>query len=77
MNEDRVNILDDVTHEVVDECYGPTATGCCPRTHPDGVVCCAGRRIAPTGAGPEYWMMWVPPGSPHCPLAWDLEYVGL
>jgi hypothetical protein len=77
MNEDRVDILDDVTHEVVDECYGPTATGCCPRTRPDGVVCCAGRRIAPTGAGPEYWMMWVPPGSRHCPLAWDLEYVGL
>jgi hypothetical protein len=77
MNEDRVDILDAITSELVDECYGPTATGRCPRTRPDGAVGCAGCRIAPTGAGPEYWMMWVPPASRHCPLAWDLEYVGL
>ena len=60
MNDDWVDILDAVTREVVDECYGPTATGRCPGAAPDVVVCCAGRRIAPTGAGPEYWMMWVP-----------------
>jgi hypothetical protein len=28
-------------------------------------------------AGPEYQMLWVPPGSSHCPLAWNLQAVGL
>ena len=74
--EDDVDILDATTLEVVDHCYGPTAGTICPRSGPDGVVACAGRRIAPTDAGPEYSLLWVPPGSRQCPLAWNLEVAG-
>jgi hypothetical protein len=77
MDDDRIDILDTVTSEPIDHCYGPTTGGSCRRMGPEGVVACAGRRIAPTGAGPEYWYLWVPPGSRHCPLAWNLEVVGM
>ncbi len=76
MTDNRVDILDDTTVEVLDQCYGPRADGRCPRAGWNGAVACAGRRIAPTEAGAEYWLMWVPPGSQHCPLAWNLESVG-
>ena len=72
MSDDRVAILDNDTLEVVDCCYGPVG-GRCPRADVKGVVACAGRRIAPTDAGPEYQMLWIPPGSGHCPLAWNLD----
>jgi hypothetical protein len=74
--DDAVDILDHDTLEVVDHCDGPVA-GRCPRASWDGVVACAGRRICPIDAGPEYAMLWVPPGSHHCPLTWNLEVVGM
>jgi hypothetical protein len=77
MTEDRVDILDETTREIVGHCYGPTAVGDCPGADADAVVACAGCRIAPTGGGAGYWLLWVPPGSRQCPLAWDLEYVGM
>ena len=76
MSDDSVEILDNETLEVVDTCHGPVG-GRCPYADAHGVVACAGRRIAPADAGPEYQMLWVPPGSSHCPLAWNLEAVGL
>ena len=72
MTDERVDILDERTGEVVGECHGPTTDGTCPYSTPSGVVGCEGRRIAPTEAGSEYWMLWVPPNSRHCPLAWNL-----
>ena len=77
MSVDRVDILDDSTGERVASCYGPTAAGRCPHADSRGVVACAGRRIAPLAAGPEYWNMHVPSNSRHCPLAWPMEYVGM
>jgi hypothetical protein len=50
--------------------------GGCPMAGPDGVVFCHGCRVAPSGAGPEYWNLWVPPASQHCPRAWNLEVIG-
>src|SRR5918911_900464 len=32
----------------VDRCFGPDLTAFCPKAGRDGVVACAGRRIAPT-----------------------------
>jgi hypothetical protein len=72
-----VDIHDETTQHQVGHCDGPTPAGTCPNAGPDRVVACAGCRIAPHNAGPEYWLLWVPPGSRHCPLAWDLEYVGM
>jgi hypothetical protein len=77
MNEDDVvDIVDPDTNEVVSHCVGPTAQGGCPGSGPDGVVLCAGCRIDPHGAGPEYWNLWVPPGSKQCPRGWNLDQVG-
>lgn len=67
-----VDILDETTLEVVDHCDGPMPTGTCTRPGPGGIVACAGRRTAATD-GPEYWHLWVPSGSRHCPFAWCLE----
>jgi hypothetical protein len=72
-----VDILDNTTLAVVGHCYGPTSAGHCDNPKPDGVVGCAGCRIASPDAGPEHWLLWVPDGSRHCPLTWDLEYVGM
>jgi hypothetical protein len=76
MDEDGVDILDDRTLEVVDHCDGPVA-GLCPYRHANGVVACAGFRIRPADAAPEYMLLQVPPGSQHCPLAWNLEAMGM
>jgi hypothetical protein len=76
MSESQVDILDSATNEVVDHCYGPMAGGSCPRADWHGIVPCGGKRIAPLGAGPEWWLVWVPPESEHCPMAWNLAAVG-
>jgi hypothetical protein len=76
MNETCVNTLDPVTGETIDHCNGPTRGGSCPYTDRDGIVPCNGCRIAAMGAGPEYWLMYVPPASRHCPRAWNLEALG-
>jgi hypothetical protein len=65
----RVDIRTTATGDVVDHCYGPTLAGRCPRADQDGSVPCKGRRIAPLGAGPEFWLLWVPPTSRRCPLS--------
>jgi hypothetical protein len=76
MSDDGVDIVDDTTFAVVDHCDGPVA-GRCPRAGSDGVVACAGRRIDPADASPEYTLLQVPAGSRHCPLAWNLEAFGM
>jgi len=72
----RVDILDAETDQVVDQCNGLTARGFCPDANRDGIVPCNGRRVAPSGSGPEFWLVYVPPASRHCPLAWNLESIG-
>ena len=74
--DDDVDILDDSTLEVVDHCDGPVG-GRCPLADASGVVACAGRRIDPAEAGPEYALLQVPAGSRHCPLTWNLESFGM
>jgi hypothetical protein len=74
MTDYSVDILHTDTLEVVGRCGGPRGGACSIAT---GVVGCAGCRISPADASPEYAFLWVPPGSRHCPLAWDLEVVGL
>jgi hypothetical protein len=76
MDDDGIDILDDRTLEVVDHCDGPVA-GICSRVRANGVVACAGRRIRPGDAAPEYMLLQVPAGSQHCPLAWNLEAMGM
>jgi hypothetical protein len=76
MVDDGVDILDDITLEVVDHCDGPV-DGRCPRADADGVVACAGRRIDPVEGSPEYRLMQVLPGSRQCPLLWNLEVIGM
>jgi hypothetical protein len=76
MEDDLVDILDNDTFAVVDQCHGPVG-GRCPQADWKGVVACAGRRIDPADAGGEYRKLWVPPDSHHCPLAWNLEAIGL
>ena len=71
-----VDILDPITNEVIKHCFGPTAEGGCRMASPDGVVFCHGCRIEAPKAGPEYWNLWVPPTSQHCPQAWSLDSVG-
>jgi len=73
---DVVDIVDPSTNEVVSHCFGPTPQGDCPMAASDGSVQCHGSRIAGSGAGPEYQNLWVPPGSQHCPRAWNLESLG-
>ena len=73
---DVVDIVDPITKEVINHCYGPTADGGCPRAGADGVVLCQGCRVCGPGAGPEYRNLWVPPESRHCPRAWKLEALG-
>jgi hypothetical protein len=74
MTDNDVDILDAETYEVVRRCPGPVGNACGLTT---GVVACAGYRISPANAGPEYNLLWVPPGTYQCPLAWNLEAVGL
>lgn len=76
MDETRVDVLDAATGEIVDHCDGPEPGGHCPFADLSGIVPCSGHRVAPLGAGPEYWLIFVPPGSRHCPQAWNLEAVG-
>ena len=76
MDDDGVDILDDTTLEIVDHCDGPVG-GRCPRAGVDGVVACAGRRIDPVDATPEYALLHVLPGTRHCPLLWNLESFGM
>ena len=71
-----VDILDPVTDEVINHCYGPTADGGCPMAGQNGLVACNGCRIAAQCAGPEYWRLLVPPTSVQCPRAWNLEVLG-
>ena len=47
-----VDILDSVTGEVINHCYGPTAVGGCPMTDQNGLVACHGCRIAAQDSGP-------------------------
>jgi len=75
MDETRIDILAE-TGEIIDYCYGPNAAGQCPRAKGDRTVPCNGHRIAPLGAGPEFWLLYVPPASQHCPTAWNLKAVG-
>ena len=74
--DDGIDILDDRTLEVVDHCDGPLA-GVCSQRRADGSVACAGYRIRPADTAPEYMLLQVPPGSRHCPLAWNLEAMGM
>jgi hypothetical protein len=76
MSDQAVDILDDVTLEVVDHCYGPVG-GTCPKASVDGVVACAGHRIDPGDGRPEYVRLQVLAGTRQCPLAWDLEAFGM
>jgi hypothetical protein len=76
MNETRVDFLDAATGETIDHCHGPTRGGGCPYADRNGIVPCNGCRIAPMGAGPELWLVYVPPASRHCPSAWNLEAIG-
>jgi hypothetical protein len=77
MNEDDVvDIVDPSTDEVVSHCYGPSSDGACPLAGSDRVVGCHGNRIAGRSVGPELWNLYVPPGSQHCPRAWNLESLG-
>ena len=77
MNEaGLVDILDPTTNEVINHCFGPTSDGGCPLAGRDGSVLCNGCRIAAPTAGPEYWDLWVPPASQHCPRAWNLDVIG-
>jgi hypothetical protein len=71
-----VDILDPITNEVVSKCFGPTAQGACSRPARDGTVLCNGCLVAAPNLGPEYWHLWVPPASQHCPKAWTLEATG-
>jgi hypothetical protein len=71
-----IEILDPVKDEVIDQCCGPTPGGSCPVAGPDGAVLCNGCRVAASNGGPEYWHLWVPPASQHCPRAWNLEVIG-
>jgi hypothetical protein len=71
-----VDILDPITDEVVNQCFGPTAQGSCSRAGLDGIVLCNGCRVAAASSGPEYWHLLVPPASQHCPTAWRLEALG-
>jgi hypothetical protein len=73
---DLVDILDPITDEVVNHCLGPAVDGNCPLATADGIVLCNGCLVAAPSAGPEYWRLWVPPESRHCPRAWNLEVVG-
>lgn len=70
------DILDPINDEVVGQCCGPTTEGVCPAADPSGSVLCHGCKVAGTNAGPEYWQLWVPPFSQHCPRAWNLKAVG-
>ena len=67
MSKYRVDILSEITDEVIATCYGPTPEGKCPNVNADAIVCCAGHRIAPTGGGAEYWRLWVPPKLTRLP----------
>jgi hypothetical protein len=71
-----VNILDPVTNEVINHCYGPTATGGCPLAAQNGIVACHGCRIEAPNAGPEYWDILIPATSQNCPRAFNLEVLG-
>lgn len=72
MHENRVDILDSRTRQVIGHCTGPTWAGTCPKVdaHHD-VVPCAGHSISPLGAGPERWFVHVAPGARRCPLVWS------
>jgi hypothetical protein len=72
-SHDWVDILDPGTRDALDHCHGPDPTGACSKPTDDGVVGCAGCRIAAAAAGPEYWLLLVPPGTRHCPLSRSLE----
>lgn len=76
MSDDGADILHPITREVVDHCDGPVA-GHCPRAGRGGVVACAGHNIHPDNGAPEYVMLWIPPNSRQCPLAWNLGAVGI
>lgn len=73
MRENRVDIFDSRTREVVGHCSGPTWAGTCPLVDRYGVVPCAGHSISPLGAGPERWFIHVAPGARRCPLVWTDE----
>jgi hypothetical protein len=71
-----IDILDPVNDEVLGQCCGPTNQGSCPAADPSGIVLCHGCTVAATNAGPEYWRLWVPDASRHCPGAWNLKVTG-
>lgn len=73
MSKDRVDILSEITGEVIATCYGPTPEGKCPNVNANAIVYCAGHRIAPTGGGADYWCLWVPANSRDCPLICNLH----
>jgi len=73
--DDLVDIVDPNSGEVVSHCLGPSSAGSCPLAGPDGTVLCSGSRIKASSAEPEYWNLWVPRASQHCPSAWNLEAI--
>ena len=72
VNDDRVDILDTGTGEPLGTCHGPDQSGACPHADRDGIVACAGYRVASESAGPEYWHLYVPAGCRQCPLSWPM-----
>jgi len=73
MKESRVDIFDNQSRRLIGVCHGPTLAGTCTKRPPTTVVACAGGRISELAAGPAKWLLYVPSGSRHCPLAADLE----
>lgn len=63
------DVRDPVSHGEVIRCWGPDATGGCPDVRDDGVIACAGHRIAPFYGGPESWLAKVPENARQCPLS--------
>ena len=75
MDDDGIDRRDR-TLRIVELCDGPVV-GVSSRRRADGSVACAGHRIRPADAAPEYMLLQVPLGSQHCPLAWNLEAMGM
>ena len=76
MGDEGVDILDNTTFEVVDHCNGPVGTGVRTRMRTEWWPAPA-TASDPADGSPEYSRMQVPAGSRQCPLAWNLEVIGM
>ena len=65
----RADILNPVTHKVVDSCGGADLSGHCPRADGAGLVPCAGRVLA-AEVSEVGWALRIPVGSQatKCPI---------